>query len=235
MDWTAVHWREPDFSIWEARAKPRHYVYSKVLAWTALTRGRRIAKRLGLPGDLARWEREAAALRADVLRNGWDPRQQSFVQAYGDPALDAALLVIPKVGFLPRTDPRVRSTLAAVRRALATSCEELLYRYHSPDGLVGHEGAFVVCSFWMVENLAMVGEFAEAERLYKNLLRRTNHLGLLAEEIDPGTGEQLGNFPQALSHAALLDTAVILERLRPSGPDGADPAAPGTDGPRRDP
>ncbi len=215
VDWTAVHWREPDFSIWEARAEPRHYVYSKVMAWTALSRGSRIARRLGLPGDVARWEREAAALRADVLEQGWDAGRRTFVQAYGETALDAAVLVIPKVGFLPRTDPRVKTTLDAVRRELGSSCEELIYRYHAPDGLAGREGAFVICSFWMVENLAMVGEFAEAERLFRNLLRRTNHVGLLAEEIDPGTGEQLGNFPQALSHAALLDTAVILEKLRP--------------------
>ena len=222
VDWTAVHWREPDFSIWEARAEPRHYVYSKVLAWTALNRGCRIARRLELPGDVARWEREAAALRADVLRRGWDEKRQTFVQAYGETALDAALLVIPKVGFLRRGDPRVRSTLAAVRRELGSSCEELIYRYHSPDGLAGREGAFVVCSFWMADNLAMVGEFAEAERLFRNLLRRATPLGLFAEEIDPATGEHLGNFPQALSHAALLDTAAILERLRPSD------ARPGT-------
>ena len=215
VDWTAVHWREPDFSIWEARQTPKHYVYSKVMAWTALNRGVRIARRLELPGDLARWEREAGALRAEVLRRGWDPTRRTFVQAYGEPALDASVLVIPKVGFLPRSDPRVRSTLDAVRAELGSSCEELIYRYHAPDGLVGREGTFVICSFWMVENLAMVGRFDDAERLFRNLLRRANHVGLLAEEIDPSTGEQLGNFPQALSHAALLDAAIILEKLRP--------------------
>ena len=215
VDWTAAHWREPDHSIWETRQEPKHYVFSKVLAWAALDRGVRIASRLALPGDVARWRREADALRAEVLERGFDASRQTFVQAYGEPELDASLLIVPKVGFLRRTDPAVRGTLAAVRRELGTSCEDLLYRYHSPDGLTGPEGAFVVCSFWMVENLAMIGEFTEAERLFRNLLRRTNHLGLLAEEIDPATGDQLGNFPQALSHAALLDTAVILERLRP--------------------
>ena len=215
VDWTAAHWREPDFSIWEARQEPRHYVYSKVMAWAALNRGCRIARRLALPGDVTRWEREAAALKAEVLQKGWDPARATFVQAYGEHALDAAVLIVPKVGFLRRSDPRVRSTVAAVRRDLQSSCEELIYRYHAPDGLAGPEGAFVVCSFWLVDNLAMIGEFAEAERLFRNLLRRTNHVGLLAEEIDPATGEQLGNFPQALSHAALLDAAHILERLRP--------------------
>ena len=228
VDWTAVHWREPDFSIWEARAEPKHYVYSKVMAWAALNRGSRIATRLGLPGDVSRWEREAAALRADVLKKGWDPKRQTFVQAYGEAGLDASVLIIPKLGFLRRTDPKVRGTLEAVRRELGSSCEELIYRYRSPDGLAGHEGTFVVCSFWMVDNLAMVGELAEAERLFRNLLRRGNQVGLLAEEIDPSTGEQLGNFPQALSHAALLDTASILERLRPASPGRASRNASGT-------
>jgi GH15 family glucan-1,4-alpha-glucosidase len=149
------------------------------------------------------------------------------VQVYGQPQLDAALLVIPKLHFLPHADPRVRSTLDAVRLELGTSCEELLYRYRAPDGLPGVEGAFLACCFWMVQNLAMVGEFAEAERLFKNLLRRTNHVGLLAEEIDPATGEHLGNFPQALSHAELLNTAYVLERLRPAAEPSSAPSSAG--------
>ncbi len=215
VDWTAAHWRERDFSIWEARQEPKHYVYSKVMAWTALERGIRIAHRLELPADVGVWRREAAALHGEVVEKGWDPARATFVQAYGEPQLDASLLIIPKIGFLRREDPRVRSTLDAVRRELGTSCEELIFRYRAPDGITGTEGAFVPCSFWMVQNLALVGEFAEAERLFKNLLRRANPLGLLAEEIDPATGEHLGNFPQALSHSALLNTASMLERLRP--------------------
>ena len=218
VDWTAAHWREPDFSIWEARQEPRHYVYSKIMAWVALDRGARLATRLRLEADVPRWRAEAEALRAEVLARGWDAGRGTFVQAYDEPQLDASVLIVPKVGFLRRSDPRVRSTLEAVRRELASSCEDLLYRYRSPDGLDGHEGAFVVCSFWMVQNLAMVGEFDEAERLFRNLLRRANHLGLFAEEIDPASGEHLGNFPQALSHAAVLNTANILERLRPPAP-----------------
>ncbi|HET7790283.1 MAG TPA: glycoside hydrolase family 15 protein [Gemmatimonadales bacterium] len=219
VDWTAAHWREPDWSIWEARQEPKPYVYSRVMAWAALDRGIKLAQALGTPADVSTWVEARDACHAEVLERGWDRERQTFVQVYGEPQLDAALLVIPLIGFLPRRDPRVRSTLAAVRKELGSSVEELIYRYRSPDGLDGDEGAFVVCSFWMVQNLAMIGEIEEAERLFKNLLRRVNRVGLLAEEIDPGTGEQLGNFPQALSHAALLNAACTLERLRPRAPE----------------
>ena len=224
IDWTADHWREPDFSIWEARQEARHYVYSKVMAWAALDRGVELATQRGLEADVERWRREAGEVHAEVMERGWDAARGTFVQAYDEPQLDAAVLVIPKIGFLPRHDPRVASTLAAIRRELATASEELIYRYRAPDGLAGaEEGAFIVCCFWVVQNLALTGDFAEAERLFRHLLRRANHVGLLAEEIDPGTGEQLGNFPQALSHAALINTACILERLRPKAE--APPAA----------
>ena len=218
VEWTAGHWREPDWSIWEARQEPKHYVYSKVLAWVALDRGIRMATELGLPADVERWRAEAEALRADVLTRGWDPARGTFVQAYDEPQLDAAVLVLPKVGFLPPADPKVRGTLEAIRRELASPCEELIYRYRSPDGLQGTEGAFLFCSFWMVQSLAMIGEVAEADRLFRNLVRRANHVGLLAEEIEPATGAQLGNFPQALSHAALINTACLLESLQPADP-----------------
>src|SRR5947199_337810 len=215
VDWAAAHWQEPDWSIWEPRHEPKHHVFSKVMAWVALDRGTRIATELGLAGDVARWRQEAERLRREVLERGWDPERRTFVQVYGEPQLDAALLVIPKARFLHRSAPRVRTTLEAVRRELATSCEELIYRYRAPDGLSGDEGAFVACCFWMAQNLAMVRDFDEGERLFRNLLRRGNHLGLFAEEIDPATGEQVGNFPQGLSHASLINTAYILERLRP--------------------
>ncbi len=216
VDWTADHWREPDHSIWEPRLEPRHYVFSKVMAWVALDRGARMATDLQLAGDVDRWRREAAALHAEVLDRGWDRERQTFVQAYDAPHLDASALVIPKVRFLSRQDPRVRSTLVAVRHELATSCEDLIYRYRSADGLDGTEGAFVICSCWVVGNLAMTGEHAEAERLFRLLLKRGGPLGLFAEEIEPATGAHLGNYPQALSHAALIQTAYLLERLRPA-------------------
>ncbi|HWO88298.1 MAG TPA: glycoside hydrolase family 15 protein [Gemmatimonadales bacterium] len=214
VDQTMSLWRRPDQSIWEPRTAPRHHVASKVMAWVALDRGAKIAERYGRAEEAARWRAEAEAVHAEVMDRGWDPVRGTFVQAYGEPHLDAALLVVPKFRFLPRSDPRVRSTLAAIRRELGTSCEELIYRYRAADGLAGEEGAFVTCSFWMIQNLAMVGELDEAERLFRNLVRRFEPLGLAAEEIDPATGEQMGNYPQALSHAALINTAVVIERLR---------------------
>lgn len=215
VEWTAAHWREPDSSIWEPRLERRHHVFSKVMAWVALDRGAEIAAAQGHAAEAERWRRHAAEIHADVLARGWDPGRGTFVQAYGEVPLDAALLAIPTVHFLPYSDPRVRGTLDAVRRELATPVEELIYRYRAPDGLAGAEGAFVFSSLWLIQNLAMVGQHADGERLFRNLLRRGGELGLLAEEIDPLTGEQLGNYPQALSHAGVINTAFILERLRP--------------------
>ncbi|MHB1864028.1 MAG: glycoside hydrolase family 15 protein [Gemmatimonadaceae bacterium] len=232
VDWTAHHWREPDFSIWEARQVPKHYVYSKVMAWTAVDRGISIAQTCGLTADVDGWRKAADEIHADVLQRGWDAERQTFVQAYGERQLDAALLVIPKVRFLPADDPRVRSTVQAVRRELGAGAADLLYRYRSEDGLSGDEGAFIVCSFWLAQDLALGGDLDAGEQLFRDLLRRVNHVGLMAEEIDPHTGEQLGNFPQALSHAALLNTAYILERMRArlgaSAPVRDAPPDPGT-------
>lgn len=227
VDWTAQHWGEPDFSIWEPRVAPRHHVFSKIMAWVTLDHGAAIAERHGLQGDTARWRGEAEKLRAEIMEKGVDKERNTFVQAYGYPALDAALLVVPKVRFLPYNHPLVRGTLDAVRRELATPVEELIYRYRSEDGLAGDEGAFIFCSFWMIQNLALIGQIDEAERMFKNLLRRANSTGLFAEEIDPFTGAQMGNFPQALSHAALINTATIFEKLR-AGISPARDAAPAT-------
>lgn len=225
IEWTARHWHEPDFSIWEPRVAPRHHVFSKIMAWVALDHGASIAERHGLPGDIDAWRKEAATLRAEVLDKGVDPARNTFVQSYGESALDAALLVAPKVQFLPPDHPLVRGTLEAVRKELATPVEELIYRYHSEDGLAGDEGAFIFCSFWMIQNLALTGQVGEADRMFRNLVRRANPVGLLAEEIDPFTGAQMGNFPQALSHAALINTAYILEQLR----TGVSPAKEAAD------
>ncbi len=194
------------------------------MAWVALERGARVAEQRGAEDEAAAWRREAERIHADVMAHAWDAQRQTFVQVYGEPQLDAALLIIPKVAFLPGDDPRVSGTLAAIRRELGTSVEELVYRYRTPDGLEGDEGAFVIVSFWMVQNLVLAGRYDEGERLFRNLIRRAEPLGLLAEEIDPATGEQLGNYPQGLSHAALIETAHVLEKFRPRpGPPAQQP------------
>lgn len=219
INWTAVHWRDPDQSIWEPRHGARHHVFSKIMAWVALDRGAQIADRAGQETEAVAWRKEADLVKAEVLEKGWDPVRRTFVQCYGEPQLDAAMLVIPKFGFLPRSDPRVRSTIDAIRAELGSKAEDLIYRYKSADGLEGEEGAFVICSFWMIQALAMTGEVDEAERLFRNLLRRGNALGLLAEEIDPENGEQLGNFPQGLSHAGLINTAHVIDMMKARRPD----------------
>ena len=213
VDWVAANWRRPDFGIWEARREPQHHVFSKVMAWCALDRAADLAERHAMPADLGAWRHEAQAIHNDVMTHGWDGERGCFVQVYGAPFLDASLLVIPKIRFLPRTDPRVRSSLIRIHRELSAGPEELIYRYRAPDGLSGDEGAFLVCSFWVAQNYALVGEVEEAERLFRLLLRRAGPLGLYPEEIDPRTGGFLGNFPLGLSHAAVINTAVILDRL----------------------
>lgn len=213
--WTAEHWREPDWSIWEARMDARHYVFSKVMAWVALDRGASLAQQGGFPGDVARWRREAALIQQDVFTNGWDPVRKTFRQAYDGDDLDAAVLVIPTMRFLPRLDPRVRQTIDAVHRELHAGSDELIFRYRGPDGLLGAEGAFVICSFWLAQAHALAGDFATGEALFRKLLDRATPLGLYGEQIDPATGDHLGNFPQAFSHAAVMTTALVLERLRP--------------------
>jgi GH15 family glucan-1,4-alpha-glucosidase len=213
--WAADHWREPDWSIWEARMDARHYVFSKVMAWVALDRGASLAQQGGFPGDVARWRREAALIQQDVLANGWDPVRLTFRQAYDGDDLDAAVLVIPTMRFLPRLDPRIRQTIDAVHRELNAGSDDLIFRYRGPDGLLGAEGAFVICSFWLAQAHALAGDFATGEALFQKLLARATPLGLYGEQIDPATGAHLGNFPQAFSHAAVMTTALVLERLRP--------------------
>lgn len=240
VEWTARNWRTPDWSIWEARQEPRDFVFSKIMAWVALDRGSRMAADMGHVADATRWRAESDAVHADVMARGWDEERGTLVQAYGSPDLDAAVLVAPKVGFFDRSDPRTRRMVEAVRRELGTPHAELIYRYRSHDGLAGTEGAFIICSFWLAQALALIGDVDAAEDLFRRLLARATPLGLYAEEIDPATGAHLGNFPQAFSHAALINTAHILAaarrrgraaRLKASGagarPDGA-PAADAT-------
>jgi len=220
INWVADNWRRPDSGIWEVRAGLQHYVLSKVMCWVTLDRGIRMAREFGLAAPLERWEAERAAVHADVLANGWSEAKRSFVQYYGTEALDASNLVIPMVGFLPHSDQRVIDTVAATIRELTSADGELVYRYRNPDGLPGEEGVFSICTFWLAEALALCGQRAHGERIFHRMLRHANHLGLYSEEMNPETGEFLGNFPQAFTHIALINCAHVLERT--AALDGRD-------------
>jgi GH15 family glucan-1,4-alpha-glucosidase len=213
VDWVSKNWHLPDSSIWEVRGEVRHYVFSKVMSWVALDRGVRMAEELSLESDTAGWRAARDALHAEIMERGWSEERQSFVQSYDDTALDAAALAIPMVRFLPWNHPRVHGTVRAVARELTTSDGELVYRYRHPDGLEGEEGAFSICTFWLAQALAMIGERERAERVFRRMLKHANHVGLYSEEIDPLTGEFLGNFPQAFTHIALINCAAALARL----------------------
>ena len=208
-------WREPDAGIWEVRGEPAHYVHSKLMAWLALDRALRIAETHGTsPRRRARWTGERAALAAAILAQGVDRERDVFVRAYGQADLDAALLVLPLLGIEPAGSPRIRNTIDAVRREL-TAGGPLLYRY-PPDGdrLQGGEGAFLPCSFWLVQALATTGAVEEAGELFEQLLGFAGPLGLMAEEADPATGEMLGNYPQAFTHATLIQAALAIRDAR---------------------
>ena len=220
VNWIADHWEMPDSGIWEVRAGVQHYVLSKVMCWVTLDRGVRLAEEFELPADLERWRRERDRVHADVMEKGWSERKQSFVQYYGTEALDASNLILPMVHFLPRTHPRVVGTVMATLRELTSEDQELVYRYRNDDGLPGEEGVFSICTFWLAQTLAMCGERERGERIFQRMLKHANHVGLYSEELHPGTGEFLGNFPQAFTHIALINCAYVFERLKGLGPEG---------------
>jgi GH15 family glucan-1,4-alpha-glucosidase len=217
----ARRWTEPDEGIWEVRGGRRQFVSSKVMAWVAVDRAIRLARARGLPADLERWVALRRAIRRRVERAGVDPATGAFTQAFGSRALDASNLLVPLVRFLPPEDPRVRATVERTVRELAS--DGLVHRYlDTDDGLPGGEASFVVCSFWLVDNLALAGQTERATASFERLLGHANDLGLLAEEVDPAGGELLGNFPQAFSHVGLIGAAINLERgaaaaRRPAG------------------
>ena len=200
-------WTEPDDGIWEVRTGRAQHVHSKVMAWVGLDRAIELARAGDLRLELAPLTRTRDAIRSWILDNGYSHALGAFTRTPGH-GLDAALLVIPLVGFLPPDDARVVSTVEAIQRHLARA--ELVHRYLGPDGLPSGEGAFLICSFWLVEALARLGRLDEAHERFTSLLERRNDLGLLAEQIDPDTGEQLGNFPQAFSHIGLINAALTL-------------------------
>jgi GH15 family glucan-1,4-alpha-glucosidase len=210
-DQACMRWHEPDYGIWEVRSDKQHFVHSKLMACVALDRALRISARLGLEADTERWLRTREAIRDSILDFGYDTERRAFVQAYGSQALDAANLVIPMVGFLPADDSRVQST---IDRCLEELTENgLVHRYdaeQTDDGLPGGEGAFGLTTFWLIDALALSGRIDEASALFEGMGNRANHVGLYSEEIDPGSGAFLGNFPQAFTHIGLVNSALYI-------------------------
>lgn len=206
-------WMLPDSGIWEVRGPPRHFVHSKIMCWVAFDRAVKACERWGAPGPVERWRRVRDEIHAEICAQGFEPSINSFVQHYGAMEPDASLLVLPIVGFLPPDDPRIIGTVEAVERMLMK--DGLVLRYlpePTVDGLPGAEGAFLACSFWLADALVVLGRTEDARVLFERLLGLSNDLGLLAEEYDPVAKRMLGNFPQALSHVALVNTALNLSR-----------------------
>ncbi|TCO51511.1 GH15 family glucan-1,4-alpha-glucosidase [Kribbella antiqua] len=201
-------WKEPDEGIWEVRGGRQHFTHSKVMAWVAFDRAARAVERFGMSGPAKQWRATADEIHREVCTKAFDADRNTFTQAYGSKALDAAVLLIPQVGFLPPDDPRIVGTVDAVQKELAR--DGFVRRYHPAhvdDGLADEEGTFLICSFWLADALAMIGRVGEARALYDKLVALRNDVGLLAEEYDPGSGRMLGNFPQAFSHLGLVNTA----------------------------
>jgi GH15 family glucan-1,4-alpha-glucosidase len=212
VEWVCDHWDQADEGIWETRGGRKHFTFSRLMSWVAVERATRMARQRGLPGDLVRW----LAVRDDIYRQirqrGWNERRRAYVQHSDSDVLDASLLLMPLVRFIPGTDPRWLSTLDGITSELVS--DSLVYRYNpevSPDGLQGDEGTFSMCSFWYVEALGRAHRLDEARLAFEKMLSYANHLGLYSEEIGP-TGELLGNFPQAFTHLALISAAFDLDR-----------------------
>ena len=211
LDWLCDHWDQPDDGIWETRGGREDCTYGRLMSWVALDRGIRLATLRARPADLNRWTTVRDMIYRQIMDRGWNAERGAFVQHYRTNVLDAALLYMPLVGFIPSRDPMWQSTLRAMDAELVS--DSLVYRYDpsaSPDGLRGSEGTFSMCTFWYVDALARAGRMNEARLTFEKMLTYGNHLGLYSEEIGP-TGEQLGNFPQAFSHLALISSAVNLD------------------------
>jgi len=201
-------WDTKDSGIWEARSKKKHYVYSKLMCWVAIDRGLKIAEKKQFKAPTLKWEKIRDEIRQSIIKNGYDKELGSFVQSYNTKALDAANLLIPIVGFLPFNDPRIEGTINATLKYLTKN--NFVFRYTSKDGLPGKEGAFTLCTFWLVDCLTLSGQIQKAEKIFINLLKHISPLGLFAEEIEPMQKTMLGNFPQALSHVGLINSALYI-------------------------
>jgi GH15 family glucan-1,4-alpha-glucosidase len=225
LEFLSEAWQQPDEGIWEVRGPRQHFTHSKMMAWVAFDRAVKSIERFHLDGPVDRWRQIRDAIHAEVCAKGFDRRRGAFTQAYGSSSLDASLLMMPLVGFLPPTDARVMGTVRAIERDLVEDGFVLRYRTHeTDDGLPPGEGVFLACSFWLADNYAMMGRTQEARALFERLLALRNDVGLLAEEYDPASRRLLGNFPQAFSHVGLVNTAYNLTPRQPAPaarrPDG---------------
>jgi GH15 family glucan-1,4-alpha-glucosidase len=217
LEYLAAAWQQPDEGIWEVRGGRQHFVHSKVMAWVVFDRAAKQLEEQGFGEQARRWRSIAEEIHAEICERGFDRDLNSFVQAYGSKRLDASLLQLAPVGFLPPTDPRIKGTLQAIEERLLSQ-REFVRRYerdNTSDGLPEGEGAFLACSFWLVDNYMLCGRHAEAHELFERLVSHCNDVGLLAEEFDPATGRMLGNFPQAYSHIGLINSALNLTRQTP--------------------
>jgi GH15 family glucan-1,4-alpha-glucosidase len=214
LEYVCTLWHRRDAGIWEVRSEPEHFVHSKVMCWAALDRGIHLARQEGFDAPFERWDAVRSDIREAVLERGFDEASNSFGRSFESPGLlDAAALQIPIVGFLPFDDPRVEGTIEAVRNRLTTP-DGLVHRYEGSDGLPGGEGAFLLCSFWLVDCLALSGRVAEAETLFESVSSYASPLGLLSEEVDEATGELRGNFPQGFSHLGLINSALYIQAAK---------------------
>jgi GH15 family glucan-1,4-alpha-glucosidase len=221
-DWVCANWDQPDEGIWETRGGRQNFTYGRLQCWVALDRMVRLAREHGRPADLGRWTQERDRIYAQIIERGWNPQRRAFTQHDQTQVLDASLLMLPLVGFVAPHDPLWLQTLDAMDGELVS--DSLVYRYDpaaSPDGLLGHEGTFSICTFWYVDALARSGRLEQARLVFEKMFTYANHLGLYAEEIGQ-TGEQLGNFPQAFTHLSLINAAINLDHQLDHGA-GQDP------------
>jgi GH15 family glucan-1,4-alpha-glucosidase len=205
-DTAASRWHEKDQGIWEVRGEPRDFLYSKLMCWVALDRAIALAPLLGAADRVQRWAAARDEIRAAILERGWNDRAGAFTQAFGGEDLDASSLMLAITGFLPADDPRMKATIDATAARL-TDQRGLVYRYLAHDGLAGEEGTFLLCTFWLAQAHALAGELDQATATFERAVAAINDVGLLAEEVDPGSGEMIGNFPQAFSHIGLINAA----------------------------
>ena len=211
LEYLETIWQQPDQGMWETRGEPRHYTFSKIMTWVAFDRAIKTVEQFGAQGPCDHWQKLRAKIAEQIIDQAYDRTRNTFVQYYGAQDLDASLLLIPQVGFLPPEDPRVHGTVRAIERELMK--DGLVCRYPSrpgADGLPPGEGTFLACSFWLANTLALIGRRDEGVALFERLLGLSNDLGLLSEEYDPIAGRLLGNFPQAFSHTAIINTAAHL-------------------------